>query len=163
MSSLTIPASTPREVAFRARRNRDTAKPAQLNIDDDTIQRLYVRTVRFPASFLATDESALRSEVRSKSAYYSVIARAVSRLPNNTRDARLALYDRAEIALTAELLQDPKISDEQTAVERLALERAVCKIESDARKKEKPNQLREKHRRPFISFLSFFRVFNRQI
>jgi hypothetical protein len=150
VSSLTIPASTPREAAFRARRNRDTAKAAQL----------HVRTARFPVSFLATD--ALRSEVRTKSAYYSVIAGAVSRLPNNTRDARLALYDRAEIALTAELLQDPRITDEEAAVERLALERAVCKIESDARRKEKPNRLREEQRRPF-SFLSFFRVFNRQI
>ena len=161
MSSAAIPASTFQDVAFRARRDRDPAKPAPLNIDDDTIQRRYVRTARFPESFLATD--ALRSEVRTKSAYYSVIARAVSRLPNNTRDTRLALYDRAEIALTAELLRDPKISDEQAAVERLALERAVCKIEGDARKKEKRNQFQEKRRRPFISFLSFFKVFNRQI
>src|SRR5262249_9697181 len=149
------------EVAFRSRRNRDAAKPAQLDIDDDTIQRPHAWPARFPASFLATD--ALRSEVRTKSAYYSVIARAVSRLPNNTRDTRLALYDRAEIALTAELLQDPRITDEEAAVERLALERAVCKIESDARRKERHNQLREKHRRPFISLLSFFAVFNRQI
>ena len=94
------------------------------------------------------------SEVRSRSAYYSVIACAVSRLPNNTRDARLALYDRAEIALTVELLKEPEISDEQAAVERLAFERAIIKIEGDARKKEMPRQAT--HRRPFTASLSFF-------
>jgi len=47
------------------------------------------------------------AQVKSKlDAYYSVISRAVSRLPNNTREARAALYDRAEIALSVELLQD---------------------------------------------------------
>ena len=107
---------------------------AQLNIDDDdTIRRLRLPPKTVSSS--AADEFALRSEVRSKSAYYSVIARAVSKLPGNTRDARLALYDRAEIALTAELLQDLEISDERAAVERLALERAIRKIEHDAGRK----------------------------
>ena len=98
--------------------------------------------------------------VRSRSAYYSVIAGAVSRLPNNTRDARLALYDRAETALTAELLRHPEISDEQVAVERLALERAFLKIEGDARKKDKPKQLQQKRRWTLASVLSFFSLFN---
>jgi hypothetical protein len=93
--------------------------------------------------------------VRSRSAYYSVIARAVAKLPNNTRGARFALYDRAEIALTAELMQDG-ISDDRVAVERLALERAIIKIEHDARKKEMPEQLQETHRQPFTSYLAFF-------
>jgi hypothetical protein len=92
--------------------------------------------------------------VRSRSAYYSVIARAVARLPNNTRDARFALYDRAEVELARELLQDPKISDEQAAIERLALERAIRKIEGDARKREMTKQLPEKHRGAFTSFLA---------
>jgi len=92
--------------------------------------------------------------VRSRSAYYSVIARAVARLPKNTRDARFALYDRAEVELAAELLQVPKISDEQAAIERLALERAIRKIEGDARKREMPKQLPERHRRAFTSFLA---------
>jgi hypothetical protein len=86
------------------------------------------------------------------SAYYSVIASAVSKLPDNTRDARLALYDVAEIALTSELLQQPEISDEQLAVQRLALEWAIRKIESAVRKKEQPEQLEEKEQRPFTSF-----------
>jgi hypothetical protein len=95
------------------------------------------------------------SEVRTKSAYYSLIARAVAELPNNTRDARLALYDRAEIALTVKLLDDPDISDEQAAVERLAFERAIIKVEGDARKTDMRKQSRDKHRRPFTAFLSF--------
>jgi hypothetical protein len=86
-----------------------------------------------------------------------VIARAVSKLTNNTHDARLALYDRAELALTAELLQHPEISDEQMTVQRLALEWAIRKIESEGRKKEQSEQLQEQEReqRPFTSFLSF--------
>jgi hypothetical protein len=60
-----------------------------------------------------------------------VIARAVSRLPNNTRDARLALYDLAEIALTAKLLESPEVSDEQMAAQRLALEWTIRKIECE--------------------------------
>ena len=103
------------------------------------------------------------AEVQTRSAYYSLIAQAVARLPSNTRDARLALYDRAEIALTVELLKHPEISDEQKAAERLAFERAIIKIEGDARKKEMRKQSPEKHRRPFMSFLSFFKGFNRQI
>jgi hypothetical protein len=147
-------------VAFRPRRDRDDADSVRLNTDDDTIRRLRIRTARFPVSFSAADESALRSEV-PKSAYYALIARAVSQLPNNTRAARLALYERAEVALTAELL-DPEISDEQAAVERLAFERAIRRIEGNARKKEKPKELQQNHPRPFPSLLSLFRVFKRR-
>ena len=156
MSLPTIPPSAPRKVTFRARGNRDTAKLVQLHIDDDTIRRLRIRTGRFPTSFSAADESALRTEV-SKSPYYSLIARAVCKLPNNTRAARRALYERAEIAATAALL-DPKISDEQAAVERLAFERAIRKIEGDAWKKEMPKELQEKHPRPFSSFFRIKRA-----
>jgi hypothetical protein len=140
---------------------RDTAKSAQLNIDDDAIHRLHARIAKFGASFSVTEELALPSEVRSKSAYYSVIARAVSRLPNNTREARQALYDRAEIALAAELLHDAKISDERAGDERLALERAIRKIEGDARRRENPKKLQQTHQRPITSFVTFFRIFKR--
>jgi hypothetical protein len=134
MSLPASPASAPLEAGFRAQPNREPARSLQLNIDADTIRRLRIRTARFPTSF-ATDELALRSEV-SKSAYYPVLARAVSRLPNNTREARLALYDRAEIVLTAELLHDTNVSDERVMIERLAFERAILRIEGDAWKKE---------------------------
>jgi hypothetical protein len=100
-------------------------------------------------SFSAREETfTLVSELRSNNTYYSVIARAVSRLPNNTHAARQALYDRAAIAFAAELLQDPQVSDEQAAVEWRALEGAIRKVERDERKKD---------------FASFFRIFRRQV
>jgi hypothetical protein len=88
-----------------------------------------------------------------------VLAGAVSGLPRNNRDARLALYDRAEIALTAELLKHSEISDEQVAVERLALESAIRRIESQVRRKESPAPLQAGRRRPLASFLRFIRSF----
>src|SRR5262249_11531768 len=101
------------------------------------------------ASFSAREEAfALVSELRSNSTYYSVITRAVSKLPSNTHAARQALYDRAATAFAAELLQDPQVSDEQAAVERRALEGAICKVERDERKKD---------------FASFFRIFRRHV
>ena len=151
MSGLTIPTARDTSLGFPA--NRDTVKAAQLNIDDHSMRRLRIRTGRLPISFSATDECGIWPDIRSKSAYYSVIAGAVSKLPNNTRDARLALYDIAEIALTSELLQHPEISDEQMAVQRLALEWAIRKIESAARKREQPEQLREKEQWYFLSFI----------
>src|SRR6185503_16474591 len=138
MSDLTIPMARDTSLGFPG--NRDTVKSGQLNIDDHSIRRLRIRTGRLPISFSATDECGIWPDIRSKSAYYSVIARAVSRLPNNTRDARLALYDLAEIALTAKLLESPEISDDQMAAQRLALEWTIRKIESEAQKKEQPDQ-----------------------
>src|SRR5215831_522884 len=123
MALLTIPVSTRRETSA------------------DISPRLRRRTAKFSASLSAPREPLAQSEFQSGSAYYSVIAGAVSRLPNNTRDARLALYDRAETALTAELLARPEISDEQVATERLALEKAFLKIEGAARRKEKSGRL----------------------
>jgi hypothetical protein len=155
MSSLANPASTPQKLAIRARHNWSIGKLGQPGSDDHSIGRLHIPAARFPTSYSsATDATTSASEVRSRSAYYSVIARAVARLPENTRDARFALYDRAEVELAADLLQDPKISDEQAAIERLALERAIRKIEGDARKRETPKQLPERHRRAFTSFLA---------
>src|SRR5262245_22511622 len=107
-------------------------------------------------SFLTTEESALRSEFRSKSHYYSMMARAVSRLPNNTREARQALYDRAAIALASELRDDPEVSDKRAAFERLALEGVMRKLESDELKKRQPKEFEQKRRRPLNSL---FRVF----
>ena len=138
---------------------RDTAKSGQLNIDDGAVERLHARRTQFAAQFSATEEAAPQIDDRSGSTYYSVIVRAVSELPNNTPEARRALYDRAGITLAAELLQDPQISDAQVADERLAFERAIRKVERNARKKEQSTtHHQEKRRRPFSSVLSFFRI-----
>ena len=106
------------------------ANSVQLNVDDDTFRRLRVRTGSVPVSFAAGDEDRLRCEV-SNSPYYSLLARAVLQLPKNTRTARVALYDRAEVALNTVLLH-PEISDEQATFERLAFGRVIRKIENDA-------------------------------
>ena len=87
------------------------------------------------------------------------------KLPNNTPQARQALYDRAGIALGAELLHDPEISDEQVAGERLALERAMRKVEDDERRKEQPpspTHQQSGRGRPFSLLLSLLHVFRRR-
>ena len=160
MSAFTTLGTPPRGASPRLRRYRNATKTAaQLNLDDLSIQRLRIRTGKFPTSFSETDKSSLRPQPQSKGGYYSMIAAAVSRLPNNTRDARLALYDLAEITLTAELLNCPEISDEQIAVERLALERAMRKFEDGLRKKERPKRAVQ---RPLSSFLSFIRSLRKE-
>src|SRR5690242_18432830 len=155
MSSLGNFVSTARELAFRARRNWHMAGSAERDGDDEAV-RSHIPQSEYPRSLYATDGTMIPSEVRSRSAYYSVMARAVGGLPNNTRDARLALYDRAEIALTVELLKDPEISDEQAAVERLAFERAIIKIEGDARRKEMPDHHTQRTDGASQRYLSFF-------
>jgi hypothetical protein len=121
---------------------------------DNAILHLRTRTAAFAAGFSATDETPPIFEPRSRSTYYSVIARAVSRLPNNTREARQALYDRAGVALATLLLDEAAlISDTQIAGERLALERAIRKVEREARNKEQFAR-EEKRRNSVISFLS---------
>jgi hypothetical protein len=85
--------------------------------------------------------------------------RAVSDLPNNTAEAREALYDRAEVALAAELLQDPQVSEAQFADERLAVERAIRIVERDTRKRIHDDQ--EEAHGHYSTFRSFFRLFQR--
>ena len=118
---------------------------------------------RYSCSRQPADGAAPHSEVRPSTAYYAVIAGAVSKLPNNTPQARQALYDRAGIALGAELLHDPEISDEQVAGERLALERAMRKVEDDEHRKEQPpSPPQQSGRGPFSLLLSLLHVFRRR-
>src|SRR5262249_15227705 len=64
---------------------------------------------------------------RSTGDYYSVIARAVSELPDNTIDARKALYDRLRTAFATQVDgQDPSWIKN----ERRTLERAICRVEA---------------------------------
>jgi hypothetical protein len=127
---------------------------AQLNVNDDAIEQ--------GAGFSPADAAATQPEVRSRPItrdYYSVLVRAVSDLPNNTREARQALYDRAEVALAAELLQDPQVSEAQVADERLAFERAIRIVERETRKKVHDDQ--EECHGHYSTFRSFFRLFQR--
>ena len=62
--------------------------------------------------------------------YYSVIARAVSRLPSQTDEARHAIYERARTALREALLNhDPPLSEIELANEQSALDQAIRTLE----------------------------------
>lgn len=65
--------------------------------------------------------------------YYPLIARAVGGLENNTVESRATLYDRARSALVAQLrASDPPLDESEITRERLALEDAVRRVESEA-------------------------------
>jgi hypothetical protein len=64
--------------------------------------------------------------------YYSLIARAVSRLPNNTDEARRAIYERARTALQESLCTlDPPTSEAELENAQSALEAAIRRVEQD--------------------------------
>jgi hypothetical protein len=66
--------------------------------------------------------------------YYPLIARAIAGLdPSAPGEARRALYERARSALIAQLRSvDPPLSESEITRERLSLEEAVRKVESEA-------------------------------
>src|ERR1700753_2598277 len=66
--------------------------------------------------------------------YYPLIARAIAGLdPSAPGESRRALYERARSALIAQLRSvDPPLSESDITRERLSLEEAVRKVESEA-------------------------------
>jgi hypothetical protein len=67
--------------------------------------------------------------------YYPVIARAVSRLPRKTDEARHAIYERARTALQENLrTHEPPLSPPELAIEQFALEAAISRVESKLRR-----------------------------
>src|SRR6202007_2154006 len=66
--------------------------------------------------------------------YYPLIARAIAGLdPNAPGESRRALYARARAALIAQLRNvQPPLSESEITRERLSLEEAVRKVESEA-------------------------------
>ena len=67
--------------------------------------------------------------------YYPVIARAVSRLPSKTDEARHAIYERARTALQENLrTYDPPLSPADLATEQFALEAAITRVETELRR-----------------------------
>ena len=77
--------------------------------------------------------------------YYPLIARAVGGLDKNTGEIRRALYERARAALVAQLRSvDPPLNESDITRERLALEEAIRKVETEAskRKPETPEETR---------------------
>ena len=68
--------------------------------------------------------------------YHPLIARAVDGLAKNSGEARRALYERARAALVAQLRTvEPPLSESDITKERLALEEAIRKVESEAARK----------------------------
>jgi hypothetical protein len=64
--------------------------------------------------------------------YYSIIARAVSRLPSKTDEARHGIYERARTALQEKLRTlDPPISEAELAKAQFALEETIRRVEKD--------------------------------
>jgi hypothetical protein len=63
--------------------------------------------------------------------YCSIIARAVSRLPSTSDEARHAIYEQARAALHERLGNDPQISDTQLVNEHHRLEVAIYEVEED--------------------------------
>lgn len=64
--------------------------------------------------------------------YYSIIARAVSRLPSKTDEARQGIYERARTALQEKLRTlDPPLSEAELANAQFALEAAIRRVEQD--------------------------------
>src|ERR1700750_67551 len=66
--------------------------------------------------------------------YYPLIARAIAGLdPSAPGESRRALYERARAALIQQLGSvDPPLSESEITRERLSLEEAVRKVESEA-------------------------------
>src|SRR5471032_3041904 len=66
--------------------------------------------------------------------YYPLIARAIAGLdPSAPGESRRALYERARAALIAQLRGvEPPLSESEITRERLSLEEAVRKVESEA-------------------------------
>ncbi len=65
--------------------------------------------------------------------YYPLIARAVGGLDDNTGENRRALYERARTALVNQLRGvDPPLDEDEITRERLALEEAIRRVETEA-------------------------------
>jgi hypothetical protein len=67
--------------------------------------------------------------------YYPLLARAVSRLPSKTDEARHAIYERARTALQENLrTYEPPLSAPELATEQFALEAAISRVETELRR-----------------------------
>src|SRR5664280_2936174 len=72
--------------------------------------------------------------------YHPLISRAVSGLDKNTGENRRALYERARSALVNQLRSvEPALDESDITRERLALEEAIRKVETEAAKRSRPD------------------------
>jgi hypothetical protein len=74
--------------------------------------------------------------------YYPLIAKAVAGLEKSTGEARRALYDRARSALVAQLRGvTPALLESDITRERLGLEEAIRKVETEAARRSRTDPL----------------------
>src|SRR6186713_1103806 len=79
--------------------------------------------------------------------YHPLIARAVTSLEKNTGENRRSLYERARVALVAQLRGVvPALDESEITRERLSLEEAIRKVEAEsarnARETTRPNLIK---------------------
>ncbi|MBB4303035.1 hypothetical protein GGD81_002073 [Rhodobium orientis] len=64
--------------------------------------------------------------------YYAILKRALDALPENTGEARRAVYEKARSALVTQLKSvDPPLAPSEITKQRLALEESIRKVESE--------------------------------
>ena len=81
--------------------------------------------------------------------YYPLISRAVAGLERNTGENRRSLYERARNALLDQLRSvTPSLSETDITRERLALEEAIRKVESDVARRMREETPRPSERSP---------------
>ncbi len=74
--------------------------------------------------------------------YHPLISRAVAGLEKNTGENRRVLYDRARAALVNQLRSvEPALDESDITRERLALEEAIRKVEADAAKRTREEEM----------------------
>jgi hypothetical protein len=89
--------------------------------------------------------------------YYPVIARAVSRLPSKTDEARHSIYERARTALQENLrTHDPPVSPTELATEQFALEAAISRVETELRRSAREETILSPSGLSFISRVEEF-------
>jgi len=92
--------------------------------------------------------------------YYSIIARAVSRLPSKADEARHAIYEEARKALHERLGNDPRISHDELVNEHYRLEAAINEVEDDLLLRDMRRFVREETASlPSLSFVSKVKEF----
>ena len=97
--------------------------------------------------------------------YHAIIARAVSRSPSATDEARQAIYDQARTALHERLGNDSQISDTQLVNEHHRLEVAIYEVEEDLLLNDMRRFVREGTllSRPSLGFISKIKEFVRSV
>ncbi|WP_319532907.1 hypothetical protein [uncultured Cohaesibacter sp.] len=84
--------------------------------------------------------------------YYVILKRAVSVLPEGTREQRQAIYDKARKALLAQLQNmDPPLAPAEITKQRMALEEAVRSVERDLTQEQDKPQAEESDAAPAVN------------